>query len=124
MVEHGKRSTYNKGCRCEPCTDANRTYVPGDERQEWVPMPWAADAACQSTDPALFYPKRGAAHADVEAAKAICRGCPVQAECLKHAFDHGEKYGIWGGMSERQRRALRTDRTAVLMAIIAVEYAA
>jgi WhiB family redox-sensing transcriptional regulator len=70
---------------------------------------WMDDAACRGVDPDLFFPVRFEASVDVQA-KAVCAGCPVQAECLDYALDHGIKHGIWGGKSERQRRALRGSR--------------
>lgn len=63
---------------------------------------WAAQAACRSTDPdSLFV--QGAAQ---NRAKAICVGCVVRTECLADALDNRVEFGVWGGMTERQRRAL------------------
>src|ERR1700746_3194434 len=63
---------------------------------------WVSQAACRTTDPdALFV--RGAAQ---RKAAVICRHCPVVQECAAEALDNKVEYGIWGGMTERQRRAL------------------
>lgn len=70
---------------------------------------WFDDAACRDTDPEVFFPTRGEM-VDVAAAKAICRECRVRAQCLEMALVDNEKFGIWGGMSERQRRAIRRQR--------------
>lgn len=69
--------------------------------------PWQALAECQGVDPDLFFPERGAS---IREAKAVCARCPVTAECLEHAITHHEVHGIWGGKSERERRALRRQR--------------
>ena len=58
-------------------------------------------------DPDLFFPERGAS---TKEAKEVCRGCIVKEDCLEYALSHGEKFGIWGGMSERERRRLRRQR--------------
>ncbi len=68
---------------------------------------WRSDANCRGVDPALFHPERGESTA---AAKAVCKGCVVTHECLEYALNAGEKFGIWGGLSERERRRLRRDR--------------
>ena len=68
---------------------------------------WGAVANCNGFDPDLFFPERGASS---EEAKAVCRGCVVREPCLEYALQSGEKHGIWGGMSERQRRRLRRER--------------
>lgn len=73
-----------------------------DERPEWQ-----ASAACAGVDPDLFFPERGESTA---AAKAVCRICPVRLVCLEHALAEGERQGVWGGMSERERRRLRRHR--------------
>ncbi len=69
-----------------------------------APEPWTADALCAQTDADLWYPELGS---PARAAKMICRACPVTTECLDYALTHHEAYGIWGGLSERQRRRLR-----------------
>lgn len=69
-----------------------------------TPPAWVADAVCAQTDPDAFFPERGG---DNRAAKALCATCPARARCLDYALEHNEKFGIWGGLSERQRRALR-----------------
>lgn len=65
--------------------------------------PWAAYAACRNTDPDLFFP---GPDADTSAAVRICLGCPVLAECRDWALDTRVKYGVWGAMTERDRRRL------------------
>jgi WhiB family redox-sensing transcriptional regulator len=63
---------------------------------------WMSEAACRGTEPdELFVP--GAAQ---NRAKAVCFGCPVRTECLADALDNRTEFGIWGGMTERERRAL------------------
>ena len=64
-------------------------------------------ANCLGVDPDLFFPERGAS---TKEAKEVCRGCVVREDCLEYALSHGEKFGIWGGMSERERRRLRRQR--------------
>lgn len=65
---------------------------------------WHTDAACRGVDPELFFPDRGG---PVDLAKQICAGCPVAVDCLDQAIRNREAFGIWGGMSERQRRKVR-----------------
>lgn len=62
---------------------------------------WIDRGLCKETDPEAFYPERGE---NVKAAKATCRACDVTAECLAYAITHRERHGIWGGLTERQRR--------------------
>ena len=70
---------------------------------------WAAQAACRTTDPdSLFV--QGAAQ---NRAKAICVGCTVRTECLADALDNHVEFGVWGGMTERERRALLRRRPQV-----------
>jgi WhiB family redox-sensing transcriptional regulator len=68
---------------------------------------WQDFANCLGVDPDLFFPERGASTRE---AKEVCRGCVVREDCLEYALDNGEKFGIWGGMSERERRRLRRQR--------------
>jgi WhiB family redox-sensing transcriptional regulator len=71
---------------------------------------WQARANCAGVDPELFFPERGVSTRE---AKAVCRGCVVREECLEYALVHAEKFGIWGGLSERERRELRRRRVAL-----------
>jgi WhiB family redox-sensing transcriptional regulator len=68
---------------------------------------WQWQANCLGVDPDLFFPERGASTRE---AKTVCRACIVQAECLEYALVNGEKFGIWGGLSERERRRIRRQR--------------
>jgi WhiB family transcriptional regulator, redox-sensing transcriptional regulator len=68
---------------------------------------WQERANCLGVDPDLFFPERGAS---TKEAKAVCRGCEVRVDCLEYALSHGEKFGIWGGLSERERRRVRRQR--------------
>jgi WhiB family redox-sensing transcriptional regulator len=65
---------------------------------------WRERALCAQTDPEAFFPEKGGS---TRAAKAICRGCDVAQQCLAYALDNDERYGIWGGLSERERRRLK-----------------
>ncbi len=67
------------------------------------PGDWHARALCAQTDPEMFFPDKGES---VTAAKRVCRSCEVRAECLQEALDRGERFGVWGGLSERERRVL------------------
>ena len=68
---------------------------------------WQLKANCMGVDPDLFFPERGAS---TKEAKGVCRGCEVRLECLEYALQNGEKFGIWGGLSERERRRIRRQR--------------
>ena len=68
---------------------------------------WQSQANCMGVDPDLFFPERGAS---TKEAKEVCRGCVVREQCLEYALANGEKFGIWGGMSERERRRIRLQR--------------
>ncbi len=70
-------------------------------------LAWQEKANCMGVDPDLFFPERGASTRE---AKEVCRGCVVQMDCLEYALANGEKFGIWGGMSERERRRIRRAR--------------
>ena len=74
--------------------------IPGvDEDQGWQER-----ALCAETDPEAFFPEKGGSTRE---AKKICTGCEVRAECLEYALSNDERFGIWGGLSERERRRLR-----------------
>ena len=86
--------------------DPVRRGVPGVRRLEPEPDPlaWQADALCAQTDPEAFFPEKGGSTRD---AKKICASCEVRAQCLEYALKNDESFGIWGGLSERERRKLR-----------------
>lgn len=73
--------------------------------------PWVEQSVCSQTDPEVFFPEKGSTTTD---AKSVCAVCPVRArflggsgECLDYALRRGERFGIWGGLSERERRGMR-----------------
>lgn len=70
-----------------------------DEEPEWQDR-----ALCAQTDPEAFFPEKGGSTRE---AKRICQGCDVRSECLEYALAHDERFGIWGGLSERERRKLK-----------------
>ena len=65
---------------------------------------WQERALCAQTDPESFFPEKGGSTRE---AKKICTGCEVRSECLEYALAHDERFGIWGGLSERERRRLK-----------------
>ena len=69
---------------------------------------WWFAGLCAQTDPEVFFPERGGS---VREAKAVCTGCPVRAQCLEHALAHDERFGVWGGLSEPERRRLKAGAT-------------
>jgi len=73
-------------------------YDPTDEQD------WQERALCAQTDPEAFFPEKGGSTRE---AKRICLGCEVRSECLEYALAHDERFGIWGGLSERERRKLK-----------------
>lgn len=77
-----------------------RPVVDGDDN----PLAWQADSLCAQTDPEAFFPEKGGSTRD---AKKICTSCEVRTECLEYALANDERFGIWGGLSERERRKLR-----------------
>ncbi len=79
---------------------------------------WMDRGNCVGVNAALFFPERGES---VVEAKAVCAACVVRAECLDYALTHRERFGIWGGLSERERRRLRRARRAVAAARAAGE---
>lgn len=74
---------------------------------DWAAGDWRERAVCAQTDPEAFYPEKGGS---TKAAKAMCAVCPVRERCLIDALDNDERFGIWGGMSERERRKMKRDQ--------------
>lgn len=123
---HGSTHLRSLGCCCDDCqmeTDGAELVPEPEPKQLKVtvfgggsiqlpeaalPMgPWVKDAACKGVDTGLFYPERGE---PTRHALEVCKPCTVKAECLQYAIDNSERWGVWGGMTERQRRRIRSDR--------------
>jgi WhiB family redox-sensing transcriptional regulator len=67
-------------------------------------LDWQDRALCAQTDPEAFFPEKGGSTRE---AKRVCRSCEVRAECLDYALGNDERFGIWGGLSERERRRIK-----------------
>jgi WhiB family redox-sensing transcriptional regulator len=80
-----------------PELDAIAPATPDDDQ-------WQERALCAQTDPEAFFPEKGGSTRE---AKRICLGCEVRDACLDYALAHDERFGIWGGLSERERRRLK-----------------
>ena len=79
--------------------------VPGVRRSDADDaLAWQSDALCAQTDPEAFFPEKGGSTRD---AKRICTSCEVRDQCLEYALANDERFGIWGGLSERERRKLK-----------------
>ena len=89
---------------------AQTSAIACGRRREGVDiMDWRHEAACREVDPELFFPigNSGPALLQIEEAKQVCRRCSVMDACLRWAIDSGQDAGVWGGMSEDERRALK-----------------
>ncbi|GMA25057.1 hypothetical protein GCM10025864_28160 [Luteimicrobium album] len=75
----------------------------GDAEEDSL-LSWQERALCAQTDPEAFFPEKGGSTRE---AKKVCSGCEVRQECLEYALAHDERFGIWGGLSERERRKLK-----------------
>ncbi len=85
-------------------TDSNGvglTVLPLAEVEE---MAWQEQALCAQTDPEAFFPEKGGSTRE---AKRVCLSCEVRPDCLEYALAQDERFGIWGGLSERERRRLK-----------------
>ena len=80
-------------------------HVVLEPREPGPDRAWMSDAACTGLATRMFFPERGE---DSRTARAVCAGCPVRVECADYGYD--EHFGIWGGLSERQRRIGRRPR--------------
>lgn len=72
--------------------------------REELDSSWQSDAMCAQADPEAFFPEKGGS---TKEAKRVCQDCPVRTKCLAEALKNDERFGVWGGLSERERRALR-----------------
>jgi WhiB family transcriptional regulator, redox-sensing transcriptional regulator len=94
--------SFTSGPRSDP------GYQPGSRRGVGR-MDWRHHAACREVDPELFFPigNTGPALLQIDEAKQVCRRCPVMEPCLQWAVESGQDAGVWGGMSEDERRAYK-----------------
>jgi len=85
-----------------PSTRSNVLPIFGDVDDS--ALAWQERALCAQTDPEAFFPEKGGSTRE---AKKVCAACEVRAECLEYALANDERFGIWGGLSERERRKLK-----------------
>jgi len=101
-------SQYRSGVPENWFVDPVDLGVPGVRRDIDSPeentLAWQTDALCSQTDPEAFFPEKGGSTRD---AKRICTSCDVKSQCLEYALQNDERFGIWGGLSERERRKLK-----------------
>ena len=100
---------YRAGVPDDWFVDPVRLGVPGVRKPALVEdddnqLSWQSDSLCAQTDPEAFFPEKGGSTRD---AKKICTSCEVRTQCLEYALANDERFGIWGGLSERERRKLR-----------------
>lgn len=105
------RDEVDTAPQVHPLLRPGQTFNPGGFNLSEIvdDEPWMDDALCPQVDGDLFFPEKGGSTRE---AKKICGMCPVAAECLDYALAHGERFGIWGGVSERDRRRLALRRSA------------
>jgi len=87
--------------RVEGRNAVRELYVVDEEAEE---LGWQERALCAQTDPEAFFPEKGGSTRE---AKRVCLTCEVRSECLEYALENDERFGIWGGLSERERRKLK-----------------
>jgi WhiB family redox-sensing transcriptional regulator len=106
LDRHRAKSERHRGRIWKKSTAFTRTD-PGT--RSVAAMDWRHRALCRDEDPELFFPigTSGPALLQVEQAKAVCQRCSVTDECLQWALESGQDAGVWGGMSEEERRALK-----------------
>lgn len=96
VVAVGKRPDRLEGKRV---VDMDR--IPLEDPEE---LGWQERSLCAETDPESFFPEKGGSTRE---AKKVCMACEVRIECLDYALENDERFGIWGGLSERERRRLK-----------------
>jgi WhiB family redox-sensing transcriptional regulator len=89
-----------------------RTSIEPRFKRDPATTAWISGAACVDHDPELFFPVgvSPAALAREDQAKAVCEGCPVRVECLEWSLETCQDAGVWGGVGEEERRAIRRQR--------------
>ncbi|WP_159620243.1 WhiB family transcriptional regulator [Ruania rhizosphaerae] len=88
----------------QPAPRPERPFTLGEVFEDEGALSWQERALCAQTDPEAFFPEKGGSTRE---AKRVCVSCEVRAECLEYALAHDERFGIWGGLSERERRKLK-----------------
>jgi WhiB family redox-sensing transcriptional regulator len=96
-VEQGRGGVMHEMMVVMPDVGAD---VWADERE----LSWQERSLCAQTDPEAFFPEKGGSTRE---AKKVCVGCEVRQQCLEYALANDERFGIWGGLSERERRKLK-----------------
>jgi len=81
----------------KPAQQADTAEVAGE-------LQWQERSLCAQTDPEAFFPEKGGSTRE---AKRVCLSCEVRVECLEYALENDERFGIWGGLSERERRRVK-----------------
>jgi WhiB family redox-sensing transcriptional regulator len=89
---------------------AGKTLTPrggqSTSRSVSAPLSWRSQAACRRVPTAVFFPAGNFARMEEKQAKSVCAMCPVRVPCLTFALEHVEPFGVWGGLSTEERRAL------------------
>ena len=104
LVSRARTAGYPVPYQRVDLVDRNDLEAAGEYELVASREPWMEQGECRGLDPELFFPTRGG---DSSTAKSICTTCPVADECLDYALRTCQKYGIWGGASERDRRGMR-----------------
>lgn len=121
LLHRARNAGWNIPKSRKTMTDARRSSINqlrfwntyrGDiiSQEAWDRGSWRENANCKGINPNLFHPERGANGYDITAAKTVCFGCLVRQQCLEYALENNEQIGIWGGLSERERRRIRSRR--------------
>jgi len=87
-----------------PSKKVQAIEIHGVINSDGIELSWQERALCAQTDPEAFFPEKGGSTRE---AKRVCLSCDVRGECLEYALAHDERFGIWGGLSERERRRLK-----------------
>src|SRR5215211_3781838 len=101
-ARNARQRPLAQGSRADPLTHAAT-------KEDHSAMDWRNRSACLDEDPELFFPigNTGPAILQIEEAKQVCRRCEVREQCLAWALEAGQDHGVWGGLSEDERRALK-----------------
>lgn len=114
-LDEFNRDAGRKDGHTSRCTDCINAAKPEPEIRYRLPTAawlvqredWQQQGACYRTGALRFFPPQGG---DSRTPKAICRDCPVQFQCLEYAMRTNQRYGVWGGKSEKERRRIRSER--------------